>query len=398
MKNIKMNILKENHERINKSLNLSFKRYLFNNIDFSPRLIIISGCRGVGKTTLLLQYLKEQNQGIYISLDHIYFNTRTLLATVNELYEEGHRLIALDEVHKYENWSQELKNIYDSYPDLKLIVTSSSALDIMSGESDLSRRADLYELVGMSFREYLEFEHGIKVNPVSIDTLIKDHVEIASSLINEIPVLKYYKHYLKKGYYPFYKDTGNKYHSRILAIINQVIETDLPPIFNMDYSSVRQIKKLLAVIAKVAPFSPNISNLARDLEISRSRVLEFIDYLDRAGLLNVLKSALKSDSVMAKPDKIFLENPNLIQTLAFEQTNLGTGEESFFMGAVKVKNKVFTPANGDFMVNHTYVFEVGGKNKSFHQIKNMPNSYLAKDDLEIGYGNTVPLWLFGLLY
>jgi predicted AAA+ superfamily ATPase len=393
-----MKVLKDNYERISRSVDLSFKRYLYHEIEFSTRLIIISGSRGVGKTTLLLQYLKEQNAGIYISLDHIYFATNTLLETVDDLYNEGYRLIAIDEVHKYIGWSRELKNIYDGYPDLKLLVTSSSALDIMSGEADLSRRADLYELLGMSFREYLEYEHGIKINPLSIDDIVKNHVSIATDLALAFSPLKYFKNYLKKGYYPFYKETGKKYHSRIMSLMNQVIESDLPPIFNMDYSSVRQIKKLLGIIAKVAPFSPNISNLARDLEISRNRVLEFIDYLDRAGLLNVLKTAQKSDSAMSKPDKIFLENPNLIFALALEQNNTGTERESFFMGAVKAKNEVFTPAKGDFMVNHSYVFEVGGKNKSFHQIKDMPNAFLAKDDLEIGYSSTIPLWLFGLLY
>ncbi len=393
-----MKVLKENYERITKAVDLSFKRYLYNEIDYNTRLIIISGTRGVGKTTLLLQYLKENNTGIYISLDHIYFNTRTLLDTVNDLYNEGHRLIAIDEVHKYNGWSRELKNIHDGYPDLKLLVTSSSALDIMSGEADLSRRVDLYELVGMSFREYLEYEHAIKIERLNVDTLISEHVDIATKLTDDFPALKYYKSYLKKGYYPFYKETGTKYNSRILALINQVIETDLPPIFNMEYSSVRQIKKLLGIIAKVAPFTPNVSNLARDLEISRNRVLEFIDYLDRAGILNVLKSAQKSDSAMAKPDKIFLENPNMMNALAFEQSSVGTARESFFMGAVKVKNDVFTPANGDFMVNHSYVFEVGGKNKTFHQIKDMPNAFLAKDEIEIGYGSTIPIWLFGLLY
>lgn len=394
-----METLKDNFERIIKSVSLSFKRYLFYDIDFNARLIIISGCRGVGKTTLLLQYLKEQDEGIYLSLDNLYFETTTVLNTVNDLYAEGYRLIALDEVHKYPRWSRELKNIYDSYPDLKLLVTSSSALDIMSGEADLSRRADLYELVGLSFREYLAFEHGMAFPALDLDTLLKEHTAIVNELLSqEFPVLKYFNSYLIEGYYPFYKEAGRMYHSRILALVNQVIETDLPPIFNMDYSSVRQIKKLLSVIAQLVPFTPNISTLARDLEINRNRILQFIDYLDRAGILNTLKSAQKSDSVMAKPDKIFLENPNLIVALALGQGNKGSVRESFFMSTTRVKNQVFTPAKGDFMVNNNYVFEVGGKNKTFHQIKDMPNAYLAKDDIEQGYGSTVPMWLFGMLY
>jgi uncharacterized protein len=393
-----MHVLEKTHERLLAHTDISFKRYLYDDIDFDDRMIVVSGCRGVGKTTLLLQYLKENGKGIYFSLDNLYFATNSLLNTIDELYEKGYRLFGIDEVHKYENWSTELKNVYDSYPDVKLLITSSSALDIMKGSADLSRRLDTYTLKGLSFREYLAFENVVNLPAMSLEHIMENHVVIAEELVSKYPISRLFKAYLKKGYYPFYKETGKKYPERIRSIINQVIEVDLPPIFNIDYSSVRQIKKLLGVIAEIAPFSPNIAKLATQLEMPRSRVLLFLDYLDRADIINSLKAAQKSDSALTKPDKVFLDNTNIIEALAIDEGNIGNGRESFFMNAVSAKYPVTTPAKGDFMVDNSYVFEIGGKSKTSHQIHGVPNAYLAKDNIEVGSASVIPLWLFGLLY
>lgn len=395
-----MKTLENVHERLITNTNLDFKRYLYHEIDFNSRLIIISGCRGVGKTTLLLQYLKEESEprSMYLSLDNLYFTQNTLLKTVDQFYVAGIRTFALDEVHKYENWSIEIKNIYDSYPNIKLLITASSALDIMKGSADLSRRADLYRLKGLSFREYLGYEHNLEFSILSLDALVNNHVELSVAISQKIPVLRYFKAYLQKGYYPFYKESKTRYHDKVASIINQVIETDLPPIFNIDYSTVRQLKKLLAIIAQIAPFSPNVADLSRNLQIPRNRILLFIDYLERADIINTLKASNKSDSALTKPDKIFLENPNIIHALASEEVNTGTERETFFMNAVGSKNKLTTPAKGDFMVNSTYVFEIGGPNKSRTQITGIPNAYLAKDKIEVGYSGVIPLWLFGFFY
>lgn len=392
-----MKMLLEASERLIKATDLGFVRYLDDEMEPSARLSLIHGARGVGKSTLSLQRLKSHSEGFYMSLDHIHFATHGLLETVDILYKSSYRYIVIDEIHKYEGWSRELKNIYDSYPDLYLTITGSSALEILQTEADLSRRMAKYTLYGLSFREFLRFEYGISLSPITIDNLVNNHEELALEYLSKGPMLKYFKVYLQKGYYPYYKEAGKSYNQRLMSMVYKVIETDLPPILKLDYNSVRQLKKLMGLLAQMVPFSPNISKLSSQLGVGRNRVLEFIDVLDRAGILNVLKAAQNSDSALAKPDKIFLENTNLIYGLGAE-TNLGTMRETFFMNAVNVKNTVSTPAAGDFMVNSKYVFEVGGKNKTYHQISNMPSAYLAKDELEVGYSSTIPLWLFGMLY
>jgi uncharacterized protein len=396
-----MESLEKINERLLASTSTEFKRYIYDDIELSNRLILIMGCRGVGKTTMLLQLIKENisaHKSIYISLDNLYFSTHSLLETLDSFYTKGYRTFALDEIHKYPNWSMELKNAYDSYPDIWLWVTSSSALDIHRGAYDLSRRVAEYTLRGLSFREYLHYEGIANIPVITFKNLIENHVALAENYSYEYPILKHFKAYLSKGYYPFYKESGKKYYDRVRAIVNQVIEVDLPAIFNIDYLSVRQIKKLLSVIAEVAPFSPNVAKLSKSLEIPRARIVAFLDHLEKAGLLHTLRTIGKSDSVMTKPDKVFLENTNLMEALAMIESDVGSSRESFFISALVVRHSLSTPAAGDFMVDSRYVFEVGGKNKDFSQIRNMPNAYLAKDDIAVGRPGVVPLWLFGLLY
>lgn len=388
-------------ERVLSHLDLSFKRYLFEKIDFASRLIIIRGARGVGKTILIQQYIREYadpDKAIWMSMDHIIFADQRLIDHVDTLYNEGYRIFALDEVHKYADWSREVKNIYDSYPDVHVLLTSSSALDIHTGMADLSRRADVYDLEGLSFREYMLLAHKIELPRLPLDKIMEDHIRLSSSISGEYDILRYFRTYLVSGYYPFFVESKKRYHEKLKSVINQVIEVDLPPIFQIDYNSIRQIKKLLALIARLVPYSPDISQLSRDVGIGRNRILQFLDYLDKAGLVHLLKSEKKSDSIMAKPDKIFLQNTNLIHALGLGLSNIGTIRETFVMNILSATQQVSTPAKGDFMINGNYVAEVGGQSKTFKQINDIPNSFLIKDSIAVGSQEVVPLWIFGLLY
>ncbi len=396
-----MDSLLRHSNRILKNTSTKFKRYLHEQIEYDARLIIIKGCRGVGKTTLLNQHIIDQrdvHKSIHLSLDHLYFTDHKLLYTVESLYALGYRNYVIDEVHKYENWSVEVKNIYDSFRDIKMLITASSALNIDSASGDLSRRADRYNLIGLSFREYLNFELGLQLPRLTLQDLINKSATVESALRNEIAIEKYFKRYLSKGYFPFYKEAGRRYHDRIANIINQVIEVDLPPIFSIDYNTVRQVKRLLSLISRMAPFTPNISKLSRDLGIPRNSLLVYIDYLDSAGLINILKSNKKSDSALTKPDKIYLENTNISYALSIDAVNTGTLRETFMRNALSVHHHCTTPIAGDLMVDDQYVFEIGGPNKNFHQIADMPNAYLVKDIFTSGGQGVIPMWLFGFLY
>jgi len=387
-------------DRLLKVTELGLKRYLFDEMDFDVRLIIVKGCRGVGKTTLLKQYVKGLDPAnvIYLSLDHFLFASHRMYEVVEAFYDAGVRYVVLDEVHKYDDWSIELKNLYDSFPDLNILATSSSALKIMKGSADLSRRADVYDLPGLSFREFLDFEYGLKIAPLALDDILTHHMDIADDLLAKSVDLRKFKRYLKGGYYPFFKETGYRYHDRVNEVVNQVLEVDLPSIFNIDYSTVRQIKKLLSIISRVAPFTPAISTLARDVGVGRDRILLLLDYLHGAGIIHLLKSHKRSDSVMTKPEKVFLENSNIMHSIGLIDPALGSIRETFVMNALSVKNTVSTPAKGDFLVDQKYTFEVGGPKKSFHQISDMPNAFLIKDGIKNGAKDVVPIWLLGFLY
>jgi predicted AAA+ superfamily ATPase len=362
---------------------------------------VIKGSRGVGKTTLILQAIKEHSdpkKSIWLSLDHILFTTVRVITVIDSLYEEGYRTFAFDEVHKYPDWSIEIKNIYDSYPDINMLVTASDALNIMQGMGDLSRRADVYHLKGLSFREYLSLDHDINLDIYSYTDLKSHHIEISETIVQDLDILKYFNSYLKMGYYPYFIESKKRYPEKVKQVINHVIEIDLPPIFAIDYKSIRQLKKLLALLARLVPYTPEITKLSRDVGIGRNRILQFLDYLNSAGLINLLNSARKTDSIMSKPDKIFMENTNIIYALGLGIAHAGTIREIYAMNALSTTEEVHTPLKGDFMINHTDIAEVGGKNKNFKQIYDMPNSYLLKDGIAVGGTDVMPLWCLGLLY
>jgi predicted AAA+ superfamily ATPase len=380
-----------------------FVRYLMDSINWDNRFFAIIGARGAGKTTLLLQYIKQQrdiSKFFYLSLDDLYFSTHRLVDVVHTLWQQGITYFFIDEVHKYpyETWAQELKNIYDSYPDVKVVFSGSSILNIYKGNADLSRRAIHYELFGLSFREFLEYEGIKKVAAVSLEDILKNHVSLASEIKRDIKILPLFQRYLQTGYFPYFKEDIKTYHLRMMNTVNTIIETDLPAVEAIEYVSIQKLKRLLAVIATMTPFTPNMSSLGAQVEIQRTNLPKSLIFLERARLLGLLRNAEKSLKSLSKPSKIFLDNPNLAYALGENNANIGNIRETFFYNQLKVVSKVTDAAKGDFTINGKYVFEIGGSNKKFSQIADIPDSYLATDDIEIGFGNKIPLWLFGFLY
>lgn len=376
-----------------------FVRHMYRKIEWSSRLILIKGCRGVGKTYLMLQYLNTSDlKSVFFSLDHLFFLTNNLTEVVDTLYRDGYRLFALDEIHKYPSWSMELKNLYDSYPDVQIIVTSSSALNVIEGAGDLSRRLDIYNLRGLSFKEYLSLEYDANIATYSFEQLLSDYAGVYETTYHSEEIERRFKNYLKRGYYPFYKESGSKYHDRLAAVMMQVIDSDMTAIYNIDYAATRQVKKLLALISRIGPFTPNVAKLSRDLNMSRNSVLTYLDYLSEAGIFNVLKSRAKSDSVLTKPDKVFFENTNLLYAFDAENVNVGTLRETFVFNALLLAGyEVSTPAKGDFLLDNKYVLEVGGPNKDFHQLAGMPNAVLIKEGIKEGGPMILPMWMLAVL-
>jgi hypothetical protein len=384
-----------------KSVNTRFVRYLYNRINWDVRLIGIKGEKGVGKTTLLFQRIKLAHKGnndvFYASLDNLWFQSHTLMELVDWLYIHGIRYLFLDEVHKYKDWSIVIKNIYDTYADLNIVYTGSSILEIDYSRADLSRRQTLYSLHGLSFREYLVLHKKVDVPPVSLQQLLEAHIELGEQICQQIPVIKYFEQYLKEGCYPFQLEAGNDYLLRLAEIINLEIETDLPAVEKLSYATIQKTKQLLMVVAQNVPLVPNISKLSAQLETTRDQCLKLLYALDRAGLLMLLTKEIKDYKHLVNPEKIYLGNTNLMFALC-GNINEGTLRETFFLHQLTCDHQVCSSRQGDFMVDNTYLFEVGGKGKTFEQIKDLPSSYLAVDGIETGGRNRIPLWMFGFLY
>lgn len=394
-----MERLKKLSDKKKKTVTIRFQRYLFDEIDWDQRLVIILGQRGTGKTTLLLQRMKILDKNtIYLSLDDIFFETNRLVYLVDELYEQEYRHFFLDEVHRYEYWSKDLKNIYDNYPDTTLAVTGSSILEIRKGQADLSRRPVVYHLPGLSFREFLNLEYKISTNPISLESVLNSHNELSAHLSDIIDPVRMFEEYLKYGYYPFFKESKQEFGQRLLETINLILDIDIAPYARLNYSTVRNMKKLIYIISQSVPFSPNISKLAERLEIPRNSLLKLLDLLDQAGLISLLRRDTKGISYLQKPEKIYLENPTLAYVLSESKPNTGNLRESFFFNQLKVKHAVTFPKYGDFMIDEQFVFEIGGPSKTQKQIAGVPNAFVAADGVKGGTGNKIPLWLFGFLY
>ncbi|SIS62299.1 ATP-binding protein [Belliella pelovolcani] len=388
-----------------KNFQSSWYRYLYKDLLVKERLLGIKGLRGVGKTTLLLQHLKEildqGEKGLYVTAEHPYFYNQTLFELASLWYSYGGKVLLVDEIHKYPDWSRDLKLIYDGFPELRMIFTSSSALDLYRGEADLSRRLETQILHGLSFREYLSLYHQISLEPIDFQDIIENTLSISDGLIKKIgePVLPLFKEYLQAGYFPFTKDLkAERIPQRLIQIINTVLESDLSAIQGYNASNVIKIKQLLGVIAESVPFEPNISKIAEKMHLGRQTVNIYIKHLEDAKILNLLYEQVRGISQLQKPGKIYFENPNFLFSLQVNPS-IGTVRETFFMNQLRNSGRIVSISKkGDFLVDEKYTFEIGGRNKNKTQIKNVENSFLALDDMEYGIGNKIPLWLFGLLY
>ena len=380
-----------------------YLRYLYNSIDWNERLIGIKGAKGVGKTTMLLQHIRltfpDRSKAFYVSLDNIWFSTHTLSELVEYLYTHGVTHLFLDEVHKYRTWVRELKNIYDDYPQLHIVFTGSSLLEINQAEGDLSRRLRIYMLHGLSFREYLEITDTAHLPVLSLQDILSSHMQRASLITSTFKVLPHFEQYLKTGYYPFFLETGSpeSYFERLQQVVSTVIENDIPAVEKIEYETLQKSKRLLIILAQSAPFTPNIANLCASLSTTRNQLIHLLSLLERAALIRQLHADNKGLKALGKPDKILFNNTNLMHALGFSP-DAGTARESFFSAMMSQSYPIQYAKQGDLLVDDTYVFEVGGKKKGFSQIADLPNSYVVADNTEIGYGNRIPLWLFGLLY
>lgn len=398
-----MEDLFEKYQKKIQNTSTLFVRSFIEDINWNARLIGIKGARGVGKTTLLLQYMKlnfsnEFEKSLYVSLDSVAFTNRNLVELADQFVKKGGKYLFLDEVHKYANWAQELKNIYDDYPELKVVFTGSSLLEILNARADLSRRAIVYHMQGLSFREYLSLETGQHFERLSLKQILEGHLA-ASTLINAtIKPFQYFENYLKNGYYPFYKEQPENYTQRLEEIINMMLEIELPLLRGVDLGYIHKVKQLLAIISESVPFIPNVSNLSAKMGINRATLMNYLHYLAEIGLtINLYKEA-KGNSKLQKPSKIYLENTNLMYVLSPSKANAGNVRETFFANQLGYKHHLNYHETADFFVDETYSFEIGGKDKSGKQIKSLENAYIVSDDIEYGFQNKIPLWLFGFLY
>ena len=376
-------------------------RDFIQSIDWSDRMIGIRGSRGVGKTTLLLQYIRQRfkpdHRVLYASLDHLYFSDHLIYDLADEFQKKGGELLALDEVHRYPGWAMELKNIYDDFPQLKVIFTGSSLLQLSKAKADLSRRAVMYDMPGLSFREFLRFEKIISMPAVSIDDIFKNHIELAMETTKSIKLLQYFTNYLRHGYYPFYLENLKSFHQKLQETIQVALEIDIPQFESIQTSHIILMKKLLQVIASSVPFKPNMHAISQRTGISLNTLKRYLKYLSDAGLITLLLPPGKGINNLNKPDKIYLQNTNLMYSLAPENTEMGNIRETFFISQMH-HQQIHSSPDTDFFINRKYQAEIGGKNKQQRQIKGLTDGYLIKDNIVIGSDHVIPLWLFGFLY
>lgn len=371
-----------------------FHRYLYNDVNWNARMIAITGARGVGKSTMVLQYVKTQISDckvLYISADHTFFTTHTLVEVADDFSKEAGSLLVIDEVHKYPDWSRELKQIYDTHPDMKVIFTGSSVLDIIDGVADLSRRVLHYTMYGLSFREYLGLFHHISVPKYSLEEILdgKAHIE---GMLHPLPA---FREYLSEGYYPFAIE--GDFPLRMQNVITKTIESDIAQYAGLRATTAKKLKKMLAVISGLAPYKPNADNLALEIGISRNSVQDYLSLLERAQLIGQLRDDTGGIRGLGKVEKVYIDNPSLMRVLSGGKTDVGNMRETFFYNQMRVKNDVISSRQSDFKIEK-YTFEVGGRKKGKKQIEDIPDSFIVKDDIEFAQGNVIPLWAFGLNY
>lgn len=377
-------------------------RYLYDEINWDNRLILIRGPKGAGKTTMIMQHIQrtfpDKSKVLYCSVDHLWFASHTLLDLAEYAYTHDISHIFFDEIHKYQNWSQEIKNIYDSYSKLHVVVTGSNALEISRQKYDLARRCRVYTMQGLSFREYLKLEGVADLPVLSLDEIVSNHVNLSAEITikKNIKVLLYFERYIKEGYYPFYRDETTNYYDRLSQVIDTIIFNEIPAVSKLEYESVYKVKPLLAILAQQNPYTLNISALCKTLNASRNVLLKLLDLLNQAALIRRLY-ADDGWAQINKPEKILFNNTNLMYALS-PNADTGTLRETFCASMLAKGHKIAMPQKGDLLVDKSLLFEVGGRTKGYKQIANIPQSYVVTDDTEMGFENKIPLWLFGFLY
>lgn len=389
-----MDRLFQNFTQLIAQVDTSFIRYAYHTINWQNRLLGLIGPRGVGKTTLVLQYIKSNlniQETLYVTAEDFYFAKNRLIDLADAFVKSGGKYLFIDEIHKYADWSKELKLIYDYHPELKIVFTGSSILDIKKGSSDLSRRAVVYNMQGLSFREYLMLFHQLQVPKFTLEEIVKHQVEV-SEIAHPLPL---FSDYLKNGYYPFAREED--FGLKLQQVVNQTLEVDIPTYADMNVSTGRKLKQLLAIVAQSVPFKPNMSKIAEMLNISRNNIADYLLYIEEAGMLAQLRSNTMGVRALGKIDKVYLDNSNLVYNLVNENQNIGNIRETFFLNQTRISHQVSSSAIADFTID-TMDFEVGGKNKGLKQIKNAEKGFVVKDDIESGYLNVIPLWHFGLMY
>ncbi len=376
------------------STDTSFFRYTYHQINWKNRMIGLTGPRGIGKTTLVLQHIKKHlnpDETLYVNAEDFYFADNRLMDLADYFVKRGGKYLCIDEIHKYEKWAQELKLIYDYHPELNVIFTGSSVLDIKKGASDLSRRAVMYNMQGLSFREYLILFHQLKLKEFTLEEILTHQVDTTPL---KYPLLLF-EDYLKTGYYPFAKEED--FNQKLLQVINQTLEIDIPFYAGMNVSTGRKLKQLLAIIAEGVPFKPNFSSIANSLSASRNNIADYCQFIEEAGMIMQLRDATGGIKGLGKVNKIYLDNTNLIQCIAKDKSNLGNIRETFFINQLRVKHDVIHSKVADFQVEE-YTFEVGGRSKGLKQLSGVQHGYVVKDNIEFGYSNSIPIWHFGLMY
>ena len=403
-----MDTLFRKHDRLLANTSMDIVRDQMNQIHWNAQIISIMGPKGVGKSTLLRQYIKRNyrigdRKALYCSADSVDFSTRTLVELAEQFFINGGELLIVDEIHKYKpgtsDWSKEVKEIYELFPKLKLIVSGSSLLKLKEGDADLSRRAIKYTMPGLSFREALRFYHGLDFPKWTLEDILTHPFDLWEMVTSKCKPVVHFKEYLEKGYYPFLLEGEGEYFTRIEQVVNYIIETELPQICRVDVANIRKLQALVKLIAEEVPFELNANKIAGSMEIGRDTVVEYLKYLGDAKILNLLYSDRKKTGKLSKPDKVYLENPNLLYAIAPDKVEIGTARESFAVNSLSESHLVeYGKAHGDFKIDSKYTFEIGGRSKDFSQIAGIPDSYIFADDWDMPDGAKLPLWMLGFLY
>jgi len=393
------------HALVQKNISLDKKRFLYDKINWDARAICIAGARGTGKTTLMLQYALEAyndpSRCLYISGDYIQVISLGLFEIAKNFFAYGGECLIVDEVHKYPNWSQEIKNIYDVYTDKKIFISGSSTLDLTKARFDLSRRFVYHHLPPLSFREYLYFTDSVDIHPFTLEEIINNHTSLAIDLLNKGSMLKQFADYVRYGCYPYFFENRSDYNSKLMGAVEKVLFEDITIVYNIAHPKIPVLKKILWMIATSSPFIPNINGMARDLGVSRPAVYNYLDILENAALLRFVRESVKGAKIARKTGKLFFENSNILHAVAGNiqgEAEQGTLRETFFASQLSQTHKISLHQKADFIVDDTFVFEVGGSSKKEKQIVGLENAYLAIDGVEIGKNRKIPLYLFGFLY